>query len=99
MSLHRRSGEHTDQVLTRFVGLRYQAAAGGGFTMNLEGYSWLLLCGIGATSQQLLQILQPYQQRFPSTEADFNSMQMTIRRKTAMAALLHSSVSRHSTMA
>ena len=48
--------------------------------MSWEGYSWLLLRACGVNQHQLLSILQPYQGRFPSTEAEFNSMQLTLRR-------------------
>ena len=47
--------------------------------MSWEGYSWLLLRVLGVTSQQLIHILQPFQARFPSSEQEFNGMQMTIR--------------------
>jgi hypothetical protein len=50
--------------------------------MSWEGYSWLLFkaCGISMSHHQLLNVLQPYQGRFPSTEAEFNAMQLTLRR-------------------
>ena len=48
--------------------------------MSWEGYAWLLLRACGVNQHQLLSVLQPYQGRFPNTEAEFNSMQLTLRR-------------------
>ena len=48
--------------------------------MSWEGSSWLLLKACGVPHHQLLSVLQPYQGRFPITEAEFNAMQLTLRR-------------------
>ena len=48
--------------------------------MSWEGYAWLLLRACGVNQHQLLSALQPYQGRFPNTEDEFNSMQLTLRR-------------------
>jgi hypothetical protein len=48
--------------------------------MSWEGYSWLQLKACGVSHDQLLNVLQPYHGRRPSTEAEFNAMQLTLRR-------------------
>ena len=48
--------------------------------MSPEGLAWLLLKACGVNHNQLLSILQPFQGRFPNTEAELNAMQMTLRR-------------------
>ena len=56
------------------------AQQGGGGQMSWETYSWLLLRACGCNQHQLLNILQPTMGRFPTTEVEFNAMQMTLRR-------------------
>ena len=48
--------------------------------MSWEMYSWLLLRACGVNQNQLLNILQPMQGRFPNTEQEFNVMELTLRR-------------------
>ena len=48
--------------------------------MSWEMYSWLLLRACGVNQNQLLNILQPLQGRFPNNEAEYNSMELTLRR-------------------
>ena len=81
MQFHRNPGEQIDSMLSRFMTLRFRAGQGGqGMAMSWEGYSWLLLKACGVSHHQLLNVLQPYQGRFPGTEAEFNAMQLTLRR-------------------
>ena len=49
-------------------------------TMSVEGYAWLLLRACGCSQQQLIQLLQPTNLRFPNTEAEFEAMQIQMRR-------------------
>ena len=81
MSFHRTSGEAIDAMLSRFMTLRYRASSNGvGMAMSYEGYSWLLLRACRPNSQQLLNLLQPFQGQFIATEAHFNNLQMALRR-------------------
>jgi len=81
MNFHRNGHESIDSLLSRFQTLRFRATQGGnGMTMNWEGYTWLLLKACRVNHQQLLQILQPYQGRFPNNEMEFNAVQLTLRR-------------------
>ena len=81
MNFHRLANESIDQLLARFRGVRWRAQQGGGnMAMNWEGYSWLILKACSPNPQQLITILQPFQGRFPSTEADFEAMSLTLRR-------------------
>ena len=71
MNFHRNPGESIDTLLSRFIALKYRAEQGGaGMTMSVEGYSWLVVRACGANSTQLLQLLAPYQGRFPNTDAE-----------------------------
>ena len=49
-------------------------------TMSWEGYAWLVLKACGTNSSQLLQLLQPCQGRFPTSEAEYNALAMSLRR-------------------
>ena len=92
ISFSRHAGERTDALVARYRILRWRAAqGGGGMLMNWEGYSWLLLRACGVNPTQLLQILQPYQYRFPNTQQEFEDMLLAIRR---MARILEGQASR-----
>jgi hypothetical protein len=81
MQFHRQPGEQIDGMLSRFMTLRHRAAQGGaGMIVSWEGYNWLLLRACGVNQNQLLNVLQPFQGRFPGTEAEFGAMQLTLRR-------------------
>ena len=81
MSFNRKAGESIDTLLSRFLTVRHRTQMGGtGMAMSWEGFSYLLLRACGPDSHQLLNILQPFQGRWPSTEAEFNAMQLTLRR-------------------
>lgn len=48
--------------------------------MSWKGYAWLFPGTCSINSQQLLQILQPYQGQFPSTNSEIIAMQFIFRR-------------------
>ena len=81
MGFKRHAHENIDALLTRFITVRHRAAQqGAGMVMNIEGYSWLLLKAVGVTPQQLIQLLQRTAMRFPTTEAEFDALQVNLRR-------------------
>jgi hypothetical protein len=83
MTFHRQSNEQTDAPVARYRTLHWRVAqGGGGMLVNWEGYSWLLLRAYGVNSTQWLQLLQPYQGRFPNTQQEFKDMQSAIHRMT-----------------
>lgn len=70
MQFNRLPHESIDAVLSRLMSLGHLAMQqGGGMTMSWESYSWLLLRACGVNQNQLLNLLEPFQGRFPSTEA------------------------------
>ena len=81
MSFSRHAGERTDALVAGYRTPRRRTAQGGrGMLMNSEGYSRLLLGACGVNPTQLLQVLQPYQGRYSSTQKGFEDMQLAIRR-------------------
>ena len=48
--------------------------------MSWGMYSWLLIRACGVNQNQLSNILQPLQGRFPNTEQEFTAMELTLRR-------------------
>ena len=81
MQFTRQDGERIDALLARFLTLRVRATQGGaGMAMSWEGYSWLLTRACHVSQHQLLSLLQPFQGRFPADEAEFNNLQMAMRR-------------------
>ena len=81
MGFHRRQGEDTDALVARYRTLRHRAAQnGGGMLMNWEGYTWLLLRACGVNSTQPMQLLSPWQGRFPATQNEFEDLQVQLRR-------------------
>jgi len=78
---HRERNESIDAILNRFRRTRWRAAMGNaGIQMSWEGYTWILLRSIGVSCQDLINVLQPVQGQFPSTEPEFDAMCMTLRR-------------------
>ena len=80
MQFRRLPNESIDQLVVRFRVVRWRAQQSGNMAMSIEGLSWLLLCAVRPTSQQLVQILQPFDQQFPTTEQQFEQLMMTLRR-------------------
>ena len=81
MSFTRLPNESTDNLLSRFLTVRQTAhTQGTGMDLSWECLAWLFLRACGCNNHQLFNILQPYQGRFPSTEAEFNALQVTFRR-------------------
>ena len=82
MNFHRQgANETTDALIQRFKMLKWRAAQGNaGINMTWEGYTWLLLKAVGLSQSTLIQVLQPFQGRFPNVEAEFDQMCMALRR-------------------
>ena len=77
----RNHNEPIDQLISRFRLVRWKASQGQvGMTMSWEGYSWMLLRACGVNHHQLLTILQPTNNRYPTTEAEFEAMCLALRR-------------------
>ena len=83
MSFTRQPNERADALLSRFLAIRFRASQGGAgqnMTMLWEGYAWLLLKAHGINGSQPLNLLQLFQGHMPTSEAEFNAMQMSLRR-------------------
>ena len=80
MNFRRREHEQINSLITRFETSHARAVSEGGFNMSYEGLSFMLIKIIAPTDQQLLQILQPFNSNFPTTQADFYAMLHAIRR-------------------
>ena len=60
LNFQRRSGEMTDELITRFDVARISAAHMGQLDISPHGMSWMLFKAVGITYNQLLQLLQPF---------------------------------------
>ena len=80
MQFQRNPGEAIDALLTRFMGVQHRAQQGANVVPNIEMNTWLLLRACGVNATQLLQLLQPFQNRYPNTAAEFHNLQLTLRR-------------------
>ena len=81
MTFNRVPGESIDALLSRYMTLRFRASQGGvGMQMSWEGYAWLILRACQCNNNQLLQLLHPFQGRWPTDEAEFNTLTMNLRR-------------------
>ena len=82
MSFHANRNESIDSVISRFRIIRWRGAQGNaGIQMTWEGYAWIFLRAIGVNGMQLVQILQPFQGQFPTTEPQMEDMFLTLRRQ------------------
>ena len=81
MHFARQRGESIDALLSRFMTLRFRAAQGqAGVTMSWEGYSWLVLRACGVSTNQLMQLLQRFDDKYPSDEREYNTLATSLRR-------------------
>ena len=100
MSFHRKPNEGIDALISRYMTLRFRATQGQvGITMNWEAYSWLLLKAVGPNHGQLMMLLHPYQGRWPSTEPEFNTLTMSLRRMGHILENTHGNISQALTRA
>ena len=76
----RRSGERTDELLTRFETVRSRAAANGQLQMSIPGITWILLKAIGINDTQLVQLLMPTGGMMPTTAAQYRDLLQRLRR-------------------
>ena len=75
MQFTRLPSEGIDQILARFRSIRWRAQQGGAnVTISIEGIAWLLLRACGPAGNQLVTILSPMHGRFPTTEAELESI-------------------------
>ena len=74
------ANERIDEVITRFDMLRQRAFDMGQLTISVTGLTWLLLRACEVSDTQLLQLLGPFQGRFPQDEAEFSALKVQLRR-------------------
>ena len=67
----RRSGERTDELISRFLTVMHRARDRGQMAMNWQGIAWILLRAVGVNGNQLMQLLAPLRGRMPNSEAEF----------------------------
>ena len=91
MTFHRKSNEGIDALISRYMTMRFRSTQGQvGITMNWEAYSWLLLKAVGPNHGQLKML---YQGRWPSTEPEFNTLTMSLRRMCHILENTHGNIS------
>merc|ERR1712085_5446 len=77
----RKSHEHIDGLITRFETVRHRAREqDGGIIINWEGTAWLLVKAVGCSQQQLLTLLQPFNNTMPRTEVEYGQLTTSLRR-------------------
>eukprot|EP00969_Alexandrium_andersonii_P124716 5512518-Alexandrium_andersonii.AAC.1 len=67
----RHQHESINATLARFDLVRNRAATEGSYIMSHEGYALQLLKACNASPTQMIQFLQPFQGRRPTTEQEF----------------------------
>ena len=80
MAFSRQPNERINELITRFEISHNRAVEEAGFQMSYEGLTLMILKAVGPSDAQLLQILHPLDQQFPTTQAHFFTMLQTIRR-------------------
>ena len=76
----RHRDESINQVLSRFELVRGRAREDGQFVMSVSGSALQLLRACHISSEQMMTLLQPLNNRLPTTEADFRALQDRMRR-------------------
>ena len=80
LSFGRRNGEGTNQVLTRYEIVRQRARTEGFFVMSTEGCALQLLRACGVSTNQMMQLLQPFNTNLPANEQQLNTLFDSMRR-------------------
>ena len=80
LAFARRSGENINSLLARYETVRQRAALEGQFVMTVAGCSLQILKACGMGPQHLFILLQPFQGRLPSTDAQFRELCTQLRR-------------------
>ena len=80
LSFRRRRNESINATLSRYEGVRTRAYREGNFVQTTEVCAIQLLRACNVTPQQIVQFLQPFQGRLPTTEAEFSVLQGHMRR-------------------
>jgi len=80
MNFNRVGNERVDDLITRFEIIRQRARDQGTLTMSIEGLAWILLKSCQINDTQLLNLLQPFGGRFPTTEQELRDLYGALRR-------------------
>ena len=80
LSFGRRSGEGINQVLTRYEIVRQRAHSEGFFVMSTEGCALQLLRACGVSTNQMMQLLQPFNTTLPANEQQLSALFAAMRR-------------------
>ena len=80
LSFGRRGGEGINQVLTRYEIVRQRARTEGLFVMSTEGCALQLLRACGVSTNQMMQLLQPFNTNLPANEQQLSALFAAMRR-------------------
>ena len=80
LSFGRRGGEGINQVLTRYEIVRQRARTEGLFVMSTEGCALQLLRACGVSTNQMMQLLQPFNTNLPANELQLSALFAAMRR-------------------
>ena len=80
LTFHRKRGESTEALLTRFMSVRHQSEVGGNVVVNHEGLSMILMKAVGVSSDQFLQLTERWNHRLPINDAEFSQLTTSLRR-------------------
>ena len=80
LSFGRRNGEGINQALTRYGIVRQRARTEGLFVMSAEGCALQLRRACGVSTNQMMQVLQPFNTNLPANEQQLNAFFASMRR-------------------
>jgi hypothetical protein len=80
MNFDSQPNERVDELLIRFDNARQRAMEYGQLNINIQGMTWILLKAMHITDNQLVQLLQPLDGRFPANNAEFDNLRLRLRR-------------------
>ena len=80
LSFGRRNGEGISQVLTRYEIVRQRARTEGFFVVSAEGWALQLLRACGVSTNQMMQLLQPFNTNLTANEQQLNALFASVRR-------------------
>ena len=81
LAFARRPGEAINDFLARYEIVRQRATVEGRFQMTVEGCALQVFRALGTSPSDLVNLLQPFGNRYPHTEQELSILFQTIRRQ------------------
>ena len=95
LAFTRRSGESMNSMLARYDMVRNRARVEGNFNMSVEGCALQLMRACNTSTEQMIELLRPFNGIMPVTEAQFTQLKQAMRRRARIAEHAPNNIAQH----